>query len=475
MATTIKFGTDGWRGLIARDFTFENVQICTQGVAEYLLGLGTAQKGLVVGYDTRFLSEDFAAAVAEVAAGNGITTFLCQRAAPTPVISYEIIARQAAGGVIITASHNPPQWNGYKYKPDYGGSASTEVVAAIEQRLPDIAERQAVKRMTLAQARKQGLVQDIDPDPPYLANIQRLVDLDSIRHAGFRLVVDSMYGSGAGYFARLLAGGSTKITEINGERNPLFPGMHQPEPIPKNLRSLMKAVPQESAIAGLATDGDADRLGVVDEHGGFLTPLQIFALLTLYLLEVKAERGPIVKSTTTTSMVRRLGELFGVPVYETPVGFKYLAPKMMEVDALIGGEESGGYGFRRHVPERDGILAGLYFLDLMAKKDRSPTQLLKYLYDRVGPHHYDRLDLDFPPEQREALMRRLEQSRPQRIKGIEVTAIDRSDGHRFILKDGSWLFIRFSGTEPVLRIYAEAESLLRVAELLAEGRVLVGV
>ncbi|MBF8266787.1 MAG: Phosphoglucomutase [Dehalococcoidia bacterium] len=472
---TIKFGTDGWRGIIAQDFTFENVRLCAQGVSRYLLERGLAHRGLVVGYDTRFASEEFALAVAEVAAGNGITTYLCQEAAPTPVVSYNIVERRAGGAAIITASHNPARWNGFKYKPEYAGSASPEVVDALEENIATVSAHGGVKSLPWDRALETGMGVSIAPAPPYLGHVARLVDLQGARDAGLRVVVDAMYGPGAGYFPALLKGGDTRVHEIHGERNPLFPGMVQPEPVAQNLVGLSRAVVSQGADVGLALDGDADRLGVVDEKGEFITTLQVFALLALYLLETRGERGALVKSITTTQMIYRLGELFNVPVYETSVGFKYIGPVMTQENALMGGEESGGFGFRGHIPERDGILSGLFILDMMVKTGKKPSELIEHLYSLVGPHYYRRDDVSFDPEQRPALERRLAEARPDALGGRKVTRQENVDGSRFMLEDGSWAIIRFSGTEPLLRIYAEGESPDRVGTLIAEARGLLGI
>ena len=474
MSQTIKFGTDGWRGIIAEDFTFDNVRVCAQGVADYLLDRNISSQGLVVGYDTRFASEDFAAAVAEVIAGNGIKVYLNPDAAPTPVISYAIVAKKAAGAVIITASHNSGIWNGFKYKPEYAGSASPEVTAELEGNINRILDDGEIKRLPFAEGVQQGLIEYFDPAPVYLNHIAQLVDIERIRQAGLKIAVDSMYGSGTGYFKTLLSGGNTEVMEINGERNPLFPGI-QPEPIAQNLTELSQLIRVIQADIGLATDGDADRIGPMDENGTFLTPLQVFGLLVLYLLEVRGEKGPIVKSITTTDMVYRLGELYSVPVYETLVGFKYLGPLMISENALIGGEESGGFGFRGHIPERDGILAGLFLLDFMVSTNRKPSELLELLYEKVGPHHYHRNDFHFPTERREEITQRLNGLSPGQIDNTKVSSIDTSDGFRFRLDDGSWLLIRLSGTEPLLRIYAESDSMEHVERLLAEGKKLTGI
>ena len=475
MEAQIKFGTDGWRAIIARDFTFANVRACAQGVADYLKTSGLAGQGLIIGYDTRFASEDFAAAVAEVAAGNGIKVYLCEGATPTPVVSYGVLVKKAGGAIIITASHNPGIWSGFKYKDEHGASAPPEITSQIEANIQQALASGDIRSLSLEEAFRQKSVEKLDLAPVYKEQVGKLVDLATLQEAGLSVIVDSMYGAGAGYLKGLLQGGATSVVEINGERNPLFPGMVRPEPIALNLEKLSQMVKEQKASVGLATDGDADRMGVIDEKGEFLTQLQVFALLCLYLLEVRGERGPLVKTITTTSMLYRLGELFDVPVYETTVGFKYVAPVMLEKDALIGGEESGGYGFRGHVAERDGILASLYFLDMMVKTGKTPSQLLEYLYNKVGPHYYQRADVEFPAAEREAILNRLKNNPPQAIDGIGVERVDTADGFRFMLKDNSWLLVRFSGTEPVLRVYAESSSRDRVDKLLRFGRELAGV
>ena len=473
IASPIKFGTDGWRAIIAEDFTFDNVRACAQGVADYLKEAGLAKRGLIIGNDTRFASEDFAAAAAEVVAANGIKAYLCPRPTPTPVISFGVPAKKAGGAIIITASHNPPQWNGFKYKDEHGSSAPDEVTAQIESLISKAVTSGKVKRIPLDEALAHKAIEYLDLDPIYFEQLNKLVDLNEIRKAGLKVVYDAMYGAGAGYLNKMLAGGKTELIDINSERNPLFPGI-QPEPIAVNLTKLSKTVVEQKAAAGLATDGDADRMGIIDENGTFLTQLQVFALLCLYLLEIRGERGAIVKTLTTTSMVYRLGKIYNVPVHETAVGFKFIAPKMMAENALIGGEESGGYGFRGHVLERDGILASLYFLDLMVKTGKSPSELIEYLYSKVGPHHYRRVDIEFPAEERQAIINRV-QTNPQQIDGVKVLKLDSTDGFRFMLEDNSWLLIRFSGTEPILRIYAETDSVARAERFLEIGRKLTGV
>jgi alpha-D-glucose phosphate-specific phosphoglucomutase len=470
----IKFGTDGWRGVIAKDFTFDNVRACAQGVADYLKQAGLADNGIIIGYDTRFASEDFAAAAAEVIAASGIKAHLCPKATPTPVISYGVTAQKAGGAIVITASHNPHNWNGFKYKNENGSSAPLPVTREIEKNLSAALASGKIEHMPLATALDKGMVAYLDLEPIYLKQIAKLVDLKKLRQSKLKVIIDPMYGAGAGYLKTLLGGGTLKPVEINGERNPLFPGI-QPEPIAVNLAKLSAEVKKEKADVGLATDGDADRVGVIDEKGNFLTQLQVFALLCLYLLEVRGERGAMVRTITSTTMLDRLGELYKVPVYETAVGFKYVAEKMMETNALVGGEESGGYGFRGHVLERDGILAGLYFLDFMLRTGKTPSQLLDYLYSKVGPHYYQRIDVEFTGGERPAIIKRLTDNLPPSLEGVKVAKLDKSDGFHFILADNSWLLIRFSGTEPLLRIYAESNSPARVERLLETGKKLAGV
>jgi alpha-D-glucose phosphate-specific phosphoglucomutase len=482
VASPIKFGTDGWRGIIAEDFTFDNVRICAQAVAEYLKQNGLDKQRLVIGYDTRFASEEFAAAAAEVMAGNDIKVHLCLKPAPTPVVSFTVRATSSVGGIVITASHNPGSWNGFKYKSQDGASAPADTIAQIEANIASLTQATShetetrgkrVKRVALERALKKGLVDYLDPSPIYFTRLSQFVQVDELRRQRLNIIVDSMYGAGIGYFKAILQNGNLEITEINAERNPSFPQI-QPEPIAKNLTKLSRLVVEKNAGVGIATDGDADRIGIINEKGQFLTQHQTFALLCLYLLEVRGERGPMIKTLTSTTMISRLGKIFGVPVYETLVGFKYVAPLMMEKNAIIGGEESGGYGFRGHVPERDAILAGLYFLDFMAKTEKTPSQLLEYLYSKVGPHYYDRLDFHIPAAKRNTIVDRLSSSSPDTIAGSKVTRVDTTEGFRFFLGDESWLLIRFSGTEPLVRIYSEAQSLERARELLQEGKKLTG-
>jgi phosphomannomutase len=472
--TQIRFGTDGWRAIIADEYTFENVRFCAEGVARYLESTGLASRGLVVGYDTRFASEDFAAAAAEVVAAHGIKVYLFDGAAATPVACQAILDKAAGGAVMITASHNPGAYNGFKFKPEYAGSAPPEVVEALEAAIDAGQLDGAPRSLKIASAVAEGLVEYFDPRPAYDAQVARLIDLDGIRAAGLNVVFDAMHAAGAGVLPRLIGGGATSVTELKSERNPSFPGMTSPEPIARNLTELMAAVPARGASVGLATDGDADRLGLVDERGDFVDQLKTYALLCYHLLEYRGDRGAIVRSMTSTRMIDRLGEVYGVPVHETPVGFKFLGPKMMETSAIAAGEESGGYAFGIHLPERDGCFAGLLILDLMARSGKTLTELQKEMFAKVGEHFYDRIDVHLEPSQREAAIARVAGARPDTIAGRRVTGQDSIDGFRFEI-EGGWLLIRPSGTEPLLRIYTEVTDAALVAPVLQAGRELAGV
>ena len=470
----IKFGTDGWRAIIAEDFTFANVRACAQGVADYLKEVGRGKGGIVIGYDTRFASEDFAAASAEVLAGNGVKAFLFQRAAPTPVTSYTVTALKADGGIMITASHNPGEYNGFKYKIDSGCSAPTDVITEIERNANAVAGTGKIRRLNLDDAIKKKLVSYHDPFHAYEKQLNTLINIESLKQKPFNLVVDSMFGAGIGYFKRLLEGGKLKVHEINQVRNPLFPGI-QPEPISKNLGKLARQVIRDGADVGFATDGDADRIGVMDENGRFMTTQEVFALLAMYLLDVRKERGGLVKTLTSTDMLFTIGELYNVPVFETQVGFKYVAPIMLRESALLGGEESGGYGFRGHIPERDGMLAGLYLIDYLTVTGRTPSQLLADLFKKVGPHYYDRLDIHTSEESKQNMLARISAAKVEKVGGQKVVRIDTRDGFRYKLENGAWLLVRFSGTEPLVRIYAECASPKEVQKLIQYGQEMVGV
>jgi len=469
--TPIKFGTDGWRAIIADTYTYANVRRCAAGLGQYIIDQKQAHKGLVVGYDTRFGSAAFANVAASTLAALKIPVYLCNRPVPTPTISYTIIDKQAAGCAIITASHNPGNYNGFKFRPDYAGSARPEIVKTIESYIP--AEADSLQ-MALAQARTQKLVTDIDPWPAYRAKLKTLANFERVKAAGFNVAVDAMHGAGGGLWPALLAGGQTTVTELRGEPNPNFPGMHNPEPLAHNLAPLIEAV-KAGADIGLAPDGDADRLGVLDEQGQFVNPLLLYALLLLYTLEVRGLRGPIVRTITCTTMANKLAAKYNLPVHETAIGFKYVGPKMVDVGAIYGGEESGGYAFGDHIPERDGFVSGLFLLDFMAVTGRTMRGLVDYLFEQIGPHYYKRIDLSYDAAQRNAVLNRMQQANPNRLAGLKVTGRVTIDGFRFDLEDGGWLIVRFSGTEPLLRIYCETTHGNKVDELLQAGRELANI
>jgi len=469
----IVFGTDGWRGRIADNYTFSAVRRCTHGFARYLLETEGSDKLVIVGYDKRFGSEEFAASAAEVLAGHGLQVLLTDGPSPTPTISYSVVHHSAVGAVNITASHNPSTDNGFKVRDRHGGAVDPAGLKKIEAQIPD--DDHTIPRIPIEQGLSNGQVELFDPSPAYIEQIKRLIDLEPIREAGLVILIDAMWGNGGGWFTRLLKGGSTKVFEIHDTRNPLFPEMSRPEPIPPNVNVGLAATVDNGADVLIINDGDADRVGMGDENGIFVDQLRVFGLLAYYMLEVREKRGPIVKTLSTTSMLNILGDQYQVPVYETGVGFKYVAPKMLEVDALIGGEESGGYAFRGHVPERDGILAGLYLLDMMVQLNRKPSQLVDLLFEKVGPHYYNRIDSPLPPEERSGLEERVRNSQPETIGSLRVTGLNSLDGYKFLLEDGGWLLIRFSGTEPIVRVYCETTQEDRVQPILQDGLRIVGI
>ena len=356
-------------------------------------------------------------------------------------------------------------------RDENGGAVAPEGLREIEENIP--ASEAEVKRIPYSEAVDQGLIVRFDPAPDYISHIEELIDLDPIREAGLKILVDPMWGNSAGWFPRLLEGGSTRVMEIHKTRNPLFPDMTRPEPIPPNIDAGLNATVEKGADVLVINDGDGDRVGIGDEKGTFIDQLRVYGLLAYYLLEVRGERGPIVKTISTTTMLEKLGKKYDVPVYNTGVGFKYVAPKMLETDALVGGEESGGYAFRGHVPERDGILAGLYILDMMVKLDKKPSELIEVLFESVGAHYYDRIDTPFEGD-REQKRKRIESADPDVIGGLKVTDLITIDGYKFTLEDGGWLLIRFSGTEPIIRVYCETTHQDRVDEILKDGLRIAG-
>ena len=475
MVQKIKFGTDGWRGVIAEDYTFDNVRRAAQGFASYLLAQGKKGQWIVVGHDKRFGSEHFAAATAEVLAGNGLKVYLTDGATPTPVIAYAVVNMKAVGAVNITASHNPPTDNGFKVRNETGGAIDPDGLNQIEASIPD--DMKDVKRVAYSVGESEGNIVKYDASTPYIDHLtkDKLIDLQPIKDAGLTVMVDAMWGNGGGWFTRLLGGGRTKIIEIHNERNPLFPEMKRPEPIPPNINVGLKATVDNKADVLLITDGDADRCGIGDENGEFINQLRVFALLAYYMLEVRGERGDIVKTLSTTGMLNKLGEIYGVPVHETGVGFKFVAPKMTETNALIGGDEYGGYAFRGNVPDKDGILAGLYIVDMMVKLKKKPTELLKILFEKVGGEYfYDRVDSPFSGD-RATREKTILDAKPKTLGGLKVTDLVTVDGFQFKLEDGGWMLIRFSGTEPILRVYCETRHGDKVQAILQDGLKVAGI
>jgi alpha-D-glucose phosphate-specific phosphoglucomutase len=472
-ASPIRFGTDGWRAAIAEAYTFDNVRIVAQATANFLKEKGQAGDPFVVGYDMRFGSEFFAAAVAEVLAANGIHVLLASEAAATPAVSYSILTHKAAGAAMITASHNPWTDNGYKYKPEYAGSADPETVTAIEKQADTVFADGSVQRMDLPAALTQSKVEYFEVAPMYLRRLAEIVDPEPIQASSLKVVVDPMYGAGMGYLPRLLSGGSLQLWELNNYRNPFFGGVN-PEPIAVNLGKLMSAVKEHRADVGLSLDGDADRFGLVDEKGNFINQLLVYGLLIMYLLEKKGWRGAIVKSVSTTSLANRLGKKYGVEVIETPVGFKYIGPAMREHDAMIGGEESGGYAFRGHIPERDGSLAAMYVMELLQAYDMPMSEIVQRLQEEAGPSYYERIDVRFPEEKREEVYGRFAGEHPSEIAGQKVDHVQTLDGYKYFLADGSWLLVRSSGTEPLIRLYTESTSPEMAQQVLKAGKQMAG-
>ena len=463
----IKFGTDGWRGVIADDFTFQNVRYAAQGIANYLRR--NPEPTVVIGFDCRFGADRFAAEVARIMAAAGVKAYLTQDPSPTQVSSWTILELQADGAVVLTASHNPAEYLGIKYKPEYAGSASPEVVAELEAEIGKVIDADSVQMADLEEARQGGVIEVIDPRPAYRRQVAKMVDLGVIKDAGLKIVHDPMYGSGAGYVSELLAGGRTTVTDVRSERNPGFGGIH-PEPIPENLEPTIALMREGGHDLCICTDGDADRVGIIDEKGRFINQLEVYALLMDYLLGVRGWKGPVVRTLTSTSMADKLAEQYGVECHEVQVGFKYVGPLMMETQAVMGGEESGGFGFRGHIPERDGILAGLFFADFIIQKQKPLSALLQDIFDRVGPHAYHRRDIRLERQSFDQVKQKtyaeFEQDPPQEFGSRKVVRNRSDDGFKFYFEDGSWVLVRFSGTEPLLRVYAEAADRGQVDELI---------
>ena len=456
----IKFGTDGWRAVIAEDFTFENLERVSQATAAYWLAepvKGTKRK-VVIGYDRRFLSDQFAKRAAEVFAANDFDVILTDRPTPTPSVSFAVKQHQAVGGVMITASHNPPAFNGYKLKAYYGGSADSGICQAIEK----LVDQQPVA------TKGKGKIQVVDIRPAHYRAVKELVDFKLIAKSKLRFAHEALFGVGAGCFDELLKGTTCRVTTLNGDHDPNFGGIN-PEPLASNYVKSAAYLQKHPHDICLVTDGDADRVGGMDGHGNPLTTHQLICLLLHHFIVNRKGRGRVIKALTTTSMVDKMCAFYGFELVETGVGFKYICAEMLRGNVLLGFEESGGIGFPDLMPERDGIASGMMLLELLATEKISVNKMLARLEKQFGPHHYTRLDTHFPLEKRAALMEFCKTNPPAKLLKSPLVQVKSFDGVKFVAEDGSWLMLRGSGTEPILRIYAEGKSAADAQKLIAEG------
>ena len=453
----IRFGTDGWRGVIAEDFTFANVRAVAQAVADLLREDGGVRGAVPVGYDVRFLSRRFAETVASVLEGNHLATILADGPVTTPMVSCQVVAEEAPLGVCITASHNPAEYNGFKIKAAFGGSAPPELTGRIEALLG----RRAPRAGRVPDRRQPFLA-------AYVPRLRAVVDLRVVRRSPLRAVVDSMHGSGGRILGDLVGPGKAKVTTVRSEPDPLFGG-HPPEPRPENLAPLRRAVLRHRAHIGIATDGDADRIAVCDETGTHLSPFQVFGLVALHLIVHKKWRGAIARTFANTLVAERIARRFGLPFFDLPVGFKHIARLMREQDVLIGGEESGGIGVKGFLPERDGILIGLLLLEMLATGERRLSRRVAAMEKEFGRFFYRRVDLPMPVEAAREAVARLRADPPERLAGVAVTGVDPLDGVKLLLGEDGWILFRGSGTEPVLRVYCEARSPVLVEKLIRTG------
>ena len=463
---SVKFGTDGWRAVIADEFTFANVERVSQATADYWTAnpvAGTERK-VIIGYDRRFASDAFARRSAEVFAGNEFQVVLTPCPTPTPSVSYAVKAQHAVGGVMITASHNPPAFNGFKLKSHFGGSAESATCQEVEKLL----DRSAVRSKALPEAIKAKWIRMKDVRPAHYAALKRLVDFKLIARSRLRFAHDALFGVGAGCFEELLAGTTCRVTTLNGAHDVMFGGIN-PEPIRQNYGRSSAFLKKHPHDICLVTDGDADRVGGMDGRGNYLTTHQIICLLLHHFIVNRQGKGRVVKALTTTSMVDAMCAAYGLELTETGVGFKYIAAEMIKGGVLLGAEESGGIGFPNHIPERDGIAAGLMLLELLATERVSVNKLIANLVRQFGPHHYGRIDTRFPLEKRAELMEFLRRNPPSRLLRSPLADVKTYDGVKFIAQDSSWLMLRGSGTEPILRIYAEAKSDADARKLLNHG------
>lgn len=463
---SIKFGTDGWRAVIAEEFTFENVARVAQATADFWNAnpVSGTEKKVVVGFDRRFFSDRFAETTASVMAENGFQVILTPEPTPTPSVSFAVKAKQAIGGVMITASHNPPIFNGFKLKSYYGGSSDPETCKAVEEML----DRNPVRSAKFKDALDSKRVVIEDVRPAHFAALKKLVDFKLIAKSKLRFAHEALFGVGAGCFEQILKGTTCKVTTLNGKHDPLFGGIN-PEPIEKNYGRSQAFLRKHPHDLCLVTDGDADRVGGMDGRGNYLTTHILISLLLRHFVKNRKGRGRVVKALTLTSMVDKMCAAYGLQLTETGVGFKYICPEMIKGDVLLGAEESGGIGFPGHIPERDGIAAGLMLLEMLAVERVSLNKLVASLEKQFGPHRYDRIDTHYPLEKRSALMEYLKQNPPAKLLRSPVTQVKSFDGVKFIAQDGAWLMLRGSGTEPILRIYAEAKTDADAKKLLTLG------
>ena len=463
--TAITFGTDGWRGIIAEDFTFANARIVAQAIAHYAVRNEDARKGVLIGYDHRYAADRVATAVAEVISSTGTPVWLADKPCPTPAISYLVRHRGAAGGIVITASHNPYRWNGIKYKASYGSSALPSIVSQIEQEL-EVVLQNGVPPLPP----RPDLIQPLEPRAPYLVALEKLVDWKRLRDANFRFVFDPMHGSAAGLLPKLLRCNGITCDEIRGTRDPRFGGVH-PEPIEPHIEALRQAVLAGKYDAGLCADGDGDRIGAIDRDGTFVNPHQIFALLVWHLAGTRNLPGDIAKTFSVTKLIDKLATKFGRKLHETPIGFKYICELMLEQNILIGGEESGGIGTSLYIPERDATVSALLLAELMAWHGKSLGELLAALTAEFGEYHYGRVDLDLKPGQKEKAIAHFSDVKLTRILDLAVVRREDMDGIKVYLGDTGWVMVRASGTENLLRVYCEtsnSEATQRVLEAVTQ-------
>ncbi|MDD2736874.1 MAG: phosphoglucomutase/phosphomannomutase family protein [Desulfuromonadaceae bacterium] len=466
--TQITFGTSGWRGILCEDFTFENVKVVVQAIADTITASGEGGNGVVIGCDTRFMGQRFVEASARVLAGAGIKAYICERDTPTPVISYEILRRGAAGGINFTASHNPPEYNGVKFSPSSGGPALPETTSEIERRANAAVGTACYNELSLEEAKKQGLAETINPHDDYLKALEEKVDFDAIAKLGL-VALNPLYGTGRGYLDGPLRSRGIAYTMINDRPDPYFGG-HPPEPSEAHIPDFIALVKNNPDIRlGLATDGDADRFGILDADGSFIEPNYIIALLLDYLIRVRKLEGGVARSVATSHLIDAVAKKHGVPVYETPVGFKYIGELISQDKLVIGGEESAGLTIKGHVPEKDGILACFLVAEMVAREGKSIRELLDRLYGEVGRFVTRRDNLKLSPELEIAYKNKIN-AVPAEIAGTKVKEIVRVDGTKLLLDDGSWMLFRKSGTEPVVRLYGEANNDARLAEVMAAGR-----